>query len=36
VKQYVRGRGGYVIMDDGGHVDVSARRRDAFLVALAR
>jgi two-component system, LytTR family, response regulator len=34
VKQYVRGRGGYVIMDDGGHVDVSARRRDGFLEAL--
>lgn len=34
VKQYVRGRGGYVVLDDGSHVDVSARRRDAFLVAL--
>ena len=34
VKQYVRGRGGYVVLDDGSNVDVSARRRDAFLVAL--
>ncbi len=34
VKRYVRGRGGYVVLDDGSHVDVSARRRDAFLVAL--
>jgi two-component system, LytTR family, response regulator len=34
VKQYVRGRGGYVVLDDGSHADVSARKRDAFLVAL--
>ncbi len=36
VKQYVRGRGGYVVLDDGTQVEVSARRRDAFLVALGR
>ena len=34
VKQYVRGRGGYVVMSEGSHVAVSARRRDAFLMAI--
>lgn len=36
VRQYIRGRGGYVLLDDGRHLDVSARRRDAFLAALGQ
>lgn len=34
VEKYVRGRGGYVVMDDGSSVDVSARRKDEFLALL--
>lgn len=34
VQKYVRGRGGYVVMDDGSSVDVSARRKDDFLNLL--
>ncbi len=31
VKEYVKGRGGYVVMIDGSNVDVSNRRKDQFL-----
>lgn len=31
VKSYVRGRGGYVLMDDGTEVSVSVRKKDEFL-----
>ena len=31
VKEYVKGRGGYVIMVDGSEVDVSFRRKEQFL-----
>lgn len=31
IKKYVRGRGGYVVMEDGSSVDVSVRRKDDFL-----
>ncbi len=34
VQKYVRGRGGYVVMDDGSSVDVSARRKDEFMALL--
>lgn len=34
IDKYVRGRGGYVVMDDGSSVDVSARRKDEFLALL--
>lgn len=34
VQKYVRGRGGYVVMDDGSSVDVSARKKDEFLALL--
>ncbi len=34
IMKYVRGRGGYVIMDDGTAVEVSARKRETFLEAL--
>lgn len=29
--KYVKGKGGYVIMDDDSHVDVSVRRKEALL-----
>ena len=34
IKKYVRGEGGYVVMDDGSHVDVSARKKVEFLKRL--
>lgn len=34
VKKYIRGKGGQVEMEDGSTVDVSVRRKDAFLKAL--
>lgn len=34
VEKYVRGRGGYVVMRNGEHLNVSARRKDDFLQRL--
>jgi two-component system LytT family response regulator len=34
VRKYVRGEGGYVIMTDDHHVDISRRRKDFFLGML--
>jgi two-component system, LytTR family, response regulator len=31
IKEYVKGRGGYVVMADGSEVDVALRRKDQFL-----
>jgi two-component system LytT family response regulator len=31
ISKYVRGRGGYILMQDGAMVDVAASRKDAFL-----
>jgi two-component system LytT family response regulator len=31
IREYVKGRGGYVVMADGSQVDVSHRRKDQFL-----
>jgi two-component system LytT family response regulator len=31
IKEYVKGRGGYVVMADGSQVDVANRRKDQFL-----
>ncbi len=31
LQRYVRGKGGYVIMENGSHVNVSAGRKQAFL-----
>ena len=31
IREYVKGRGGYVVMVDGSQVDVSLRRKDQFL-----
>ncbi len=35
VKKYIRGSGGYVILENGVHLDVSVRRRDEFLQKIA-
>ena len=34
VTKYVKGRGGYVILSDGSHADVSARRKDELMNVL--
>jgi two-component system LytT family response regulator len=36
IRKYVRGEGGYVIMTDDFMVDVSKRRKDAFLARIAK
>lgn len=36
VRSYIRGKGGYVVMADGSHVDVSVRRKEAFLKMLSQ
>jgi two-component system LytT family response regulator len=32
--KYIKGKGGYVVMDDGSHVNVSAGRKKEFMEAL--
>ena len=34
IKKYIRGRGGYIVMNDGVSVDVSIRKKDEFLELL--
>lgn len=34
MSKYVKGRGGYVVMSDGNHYDVSVRRKDGFMEAI--
>jgi two-component system LytT family response regulator len=36
VKRYLKGRGGYVEMADGNEVEVSTRKKEEFLNAMAR
>lgn len=36
MSKYIRGEGGYVIMDDGLQIEVSRRRRTAFIELLRR
>lgn len=36
IEKYVKGKGGYVIMDDGSHVDVSVRRKEELLRVLTQ
>lgn len=36
IARYVRGRGGYLVMQDESVVDVAASRRDAFLEAMRK
>ncbi len=34
IKQYVRGRGGYVVLENGIHLNVSVRRKEQFLKCI--
>ena len=34
VEKYVKGKGGYLILKDGSHVDVSVRKKEALLKKL--
>lgn len=36
LQRYIRGKGGYVIMENGTNVNVSAGRKQAFLEAVER
>jgi two-component system LytT family response regulator len=36
VRKYIKGEGGYVMLSEGHHVEVSRRRKDAFLNTLNR
>ncbi len=36
VQKYVKGEGGYVILTDGYHVDISRRKKEGFLKMLSR
>jgi two-component system, LytTR family, response regulator len=36
IQKYQRGRGGYVIMEDGSSVEVASRRREEFLTRLMK
>lgn len=36
VQKYVKGEGGYVILTDGHHVDISRRKKEVFLSMLSR
>lgn len=36
IQKYVRGEGGYVILSEGHHVDVSRRKKESFLQELNR
>lgn len=36
IQKYCKGEGGYVILSDGYHVDISRRRKDEFLKILDR
>ena len=36
IEKYVKGKGGYVIMNDGSHVDVSVRRKEELLKVFTR
>ena len=34
IEKYVKGKGGYVITNDGSHVDVSVQRKEELLQVL--
>lgn len=34
LRSYVKGKGGYVIMSDGGEIEVSVRKKDSFIQRL--
>ena len=36
IVKYVKGKGGYVVLEDGSHVDVSVRRKEQLIKLLAK
>ncbi|PKP19249.1 MAG: hypothetical protein CVU05_11775 [Bacteroidetes bacterium HGW-Bacteroidetes-21] len=36
IKEYIKGEGGYVILDDGSNIDVSRRKKDALIEILTK
>ena len=34
-KKYIKGKGGYIILSDDSHVDVSVRKKEALMNILA-
>ncbi|MGD1845333.1 MAG: LytR/AlgR family response regulator transcription factor [Salibacteraceae bacterium] len=36
IQEYIRGRGGYILLKDGSHLNVSARKKAHLLEALGR
>ena len=35
IKKYTKGKGGYVILSDGSHVNVSVRKKEALMNILS-
>ncbi len=35
IKKYIKGKGGYVVLTDGSHVDVSVRKKEMLMEVLA-
>ena len=35
IKKYIKGKGGYVVLSDGSHVDVSVRKKEMLMEVLA-
>ena len=35
VREYIRGKGGIIIMSDNSHIDVSKRKREEFLLSIS-
>jgi two-component system, LytTR family, response regulator len=35
IKNYVKGKGGYIVMSDGSEIEVSTRRKEAFMKKLS-
>ncbi len=35
IDKYVKGKGGYVLMSDGTHIEIAVRRKDAFMNKLS-
>jgi two-component system LytT family response regulator len=36
IQKYQKGRGGYVVMEDGSEIEVATRRRQEFLQKLVK
>ena len=35
IKKYIKGKGGYVVLSDDSHVDVSVRKKELLMEVLA-